>query len=43
MSLTGLENLFIICGAAFAAFAFAGALAALGDYLYKKWYSNDDS
>jgi len=31
------ENLFILCGAAFAAFAFAGALGALGDYLVNKW------
>ena len=37
------ENLFIICGAAFVAFAFAGALGAFCDWLMKKWGGHDDS
>lgn len=36
MTGTGLENLFIVCVAASLSFAFAGALAALGDWLAKK-------
>jgi len=36
-------NLFIVCGAAFAAFAIAGALGCLGDWLVKKWGDHDDS
>ena len=37
------ENLFIVCVAAFAAFAFAGALAALGDWLMEKWGEDNDN
>lgn len=37
------DVLFVVCGAAFAAFAFAGALAALGDWLMKKWSDHDDN
>lgn len=37
-----LGNLFIVCFVAFTAFAFAGALAALGDWLFKKKDKDND-
>lgn len=43
MTVTGLENLFFMCVAAIAAFAFAGALAALGDWLMKKRGEDNDN
>ena len=42
MTGTGLENLFIVCVVASLSFAFAGALAALGDWLMKKFGGDDD-
>jgi|SaaInl3SG_22_DNA_1037383.scaffolds.fasta_scaffold00402_37 hypothetical protein len=42
MTGTGLENLFIVCLAASLSFAFAGALAALGDWLAKKKWGDDN-
>lgn len=42
MTGTGLENLFIVCVAASLSFAFAGALAALGDWVAKKWGDDNE-